>query len=231
MNAPWPEPDAGCLVIAVLGAECTGKSTLTEVLARRLSEDTGWACVQVGEYLRDWCEAKGRTPRPEEQAGIALEQARRIAAASREHRVVVADTTPLVTAVYHQEIFGLDSLDAQAVAWHRRCTFSLLTALDLPWQADAHQRDSPAVQARVDARVRAMLVGAGLPFAVVRGRGPARLESALDAVSPTLRRRAQPGRGLFTRLAEREAGQPAWPWRCDDCDLPDCEHALQGLRR
>ncbi len=231
MATPWPEPAAGALVLAVLGAECTGKTTLAEVLARRLSEDTGWPCAHVGEHLRDWCEATGRTPRADEQADIALEQARRIALASQTHRVVVADTTPLMTAVYHQEVFGLDTLDAQALAWHRRCTFTLLTALDLPWQADAHLRDGPAVQTRVDARVRALLMQAGLPFAVVRGRGPARLESALDAVAPTLRRRAQPGRGLFTRLAEREADQPAWPWRCDNCDQPDCEHALQSLRR
>jgi hypothetical protein len=48
-------------------------------------------------------------------------------------------------------------------------------------------------------------------------------------VTPLLARIAAPGSGLFTRLAARDAAQPAWRWVCETCDVPDCEHALRRL--
>ena len=175
MDAPWPEPPAGALVVAIVGAESTGKSTLASALAQRIADDTGLATCWVPEYLRTWCEAAGRTPRADEQAAIAAEQAGRISAAAQRHAVVVADTTPLVTTAYQQVLFQDTGLDAAAQAWQRRCALTLLTALDLPWQADA-VRDGPHSQGPLDARLRTLLVGGGHTFAVVRGRGPARLE-------------------------------------------------------
>ena len=61
--------------LCLLGAECTGKSTLTQALAEALP------ARPVFEYLREWCLRERRTPRQHEQAGIAAEQQRRIEAA------------------------------------------------------------------------------------------------------------------------------------------------------
>lgn len=230
MSTPATEAPAG-RVLAIVGAESTGKSTLAETLAQRLAQDTGWRCTWVPEYLREWCEREGRTPRADEQAGIADEQARRIDTAAATHDVVVCDTTPLMTAVYHHQVFGLEDLDAAALAWQRRCDLTLLTALDLPWLADGLQRDGPHVREPVDARLRRMLIGAGVPFVVVSGQGDARLEAAVNAVSPLLLAGNPPRSGLFSRLAQRDAAQPQWRWVCDTCDLPDCEHAALRQRR
>jgi nicotinamide riboside kinase len=222
-EGPW--------LIAIVGAESTGKSTLAEALAKRLAAETGWRCTWVPEYLREWCEREGRTPAAHEQEAIAEEQGRRIDAAAAGHDVVVCDTTALMTAVYHRLIFGSDELDASALAWHRRCALTLLTALDLPWQADGHLRDGAHVREPVDAATRALLAGAGLPFVVIGGQGAARLEAALDAVAPLLRRPGPPANGLFTRLAARDAAQPEWQWVCETCDAPDCEHASLRQKR
>lgn len=225
----WPTPQGPGRVLAVVGAECTGKSTLCEALAQALGEASGLRCEVVPEYLREWCDAEGRTPRRDEQAGIAAEQARRIAEAATRCDVVLADTTPLMTAVYHHQVFQDATLDAAAQAWQRSCALTLLTALDLPWQADGIQRDGPQVREPVDRRLRQLLVGAGLPFVVVAGQGPHRVSAALDAATALWRRQAMPRNGLFTRLSEREARQPAWQWPCDSCDQPDCEHRLLRL--
>ena len=211
-------------LIAVLGAESTGKTTLAEALAQRLGVETGLRATWVGEWLRNWCDLHGRTPAQHEQAGIAREQHARIDAAAAAHDIVVCDTTALTTAVYSRLIFGDRSLEAQALALHRRIDITLLTALDLPWVADGHQRDGEHVRAPVDAALRELLAAGGLPWALVSGQGSRRLERALDAVAPTLRRRSQPGRGLFTRLARRDADAPPWPWICERCDVPECEH-------
>ena len=44
--------------------------------------------------------------------------------------------------------------------------------------------------------------------------------------APLLRSRSNTKTGLFTRLAERDAAQPVWQQNCDNCDSPECEHAL-----
>lgn len=218
------------VVLALVGAESTGKSTLAQTLHQALADHTGLNTTWVPEVLREWCDATGRTPRIDEQRGIAEEQARRIEQACLDHDVVVCDTTPLMTAVYHRQVFGDRSLDAFGLNWQREhCDLTLLTALDLPWQADGLQRDGPQVRTPVDATLRELLLGHALPFALVHGLGEQRLASALDAVTPLLGRRAAPRSGLFTRLAERDAAQPAWPWRCEHCDAPECEHRLQAL--
>jgi len=217
-------------VIAIVGAECTGKSTLAEALAARLASETGLACVAVPEYLREWCDRIGRTPGSEEQAFIAVEQRRRIEAAAAGHDIVVADTTPLMTAVYSRIVFDDRSLDDTAGRWHaQRVTHTLVTALDLPWQADGHQRDGPQVRAPVDTLLQELLGAHRIAWSRVGGTGALRLEAALDAVAPLLRRTAPAGSGLFTRLAARDAAQPAWRWTCD-CDDPGCEHRLRSLQ-
>jgi nicotinamide riboside kinase len=201
-------------VIAIVGAESTGKTTLAHRLAdalRRAQHDA----VAVDEGLRAFCDAHGRTPRRDEQRAIAGEQAGCIEAAAARHAIVVADTTPLMTAVYSDLVFGDAGLYAEAEQWQRRCDVTLLTALDLPWQPDGLQRDGPHVRAPVDARLRAALARAHVEHAVVSGQADARLASALAAV-----RRA---------LAPRTVG--AWRWTCAECGDPACErHLLAGLR-
>jgi nicotinamide riboside kinase len=216
-------------VIAIVGAESTGKSTLAMALAARIGEQTGLRCAVVGEFLREWCDRERRTPRADEQQAIAGEQQRRITLTAASHDVVVADTVPLMIAVYSRLLFGDASLVPMAIAAQRGVAHTLLTALDLPWVADGHQRDGEHVRVPVDSAVRELLMAHRLGWSVVGGQGAERLEQAIDAVSPLLATLAPPGAGLFTRLAERDAAAPAWTWVCEKCDVPDCEHAALRL--
>ncbi|UDF34387.1 UNVERIFIED_ORG: ATP-binding protein [Shinella sp. XGS7] len=217
------------LRIALIGAESTGKSQLAQALAERLRRDTGLRCAMVPEHLRHWCEQQGRTPRAEEQAAIAAEQAHQIDAAAATHDLVIGDTTPLMTAIYSQLLFQDESLLTMALDFQRGCDLTLLTALDLPWVADGLQRDGPQVQQPVDAALRRALMGAGLGWSSVGGRGEARLESALNAITPLLLRRgllgSGRGKGLFTRMQARQQALPEQAWFCQNCDVPECEHA------
>lgn len=227
--APWP-PASGALVFAIVGAESTGKSTLAHALCARLADATGLHCVAVGEVLREWCDAQGRTPRRHEQAPIAAEQARRIAAAAGHADLVVCDTTPLMTAVYSRLIFDDRTLEPSAATWQRGCTHTLLTALDLPWQADGLQRDGPQVRAPVDAALRKLLIGHGLGFSVVAGSQGHRVEAALDAVSPWVRGQPSPRNGLFTRLQGRRAEEGNGRWCCELCDSPEHDRLAAAAR-
>jgi len=183
----------GALRLAVEGAESTGKSALAQALAGQLGQLTGLRCTWVPEWLRRWCDNQGRTPLAHEQHAIAQHQQALIEQAASTHDLVVCDTTPLMTAVYSQHYFNDHSLDGYALAQQRHCALTLLTALDLPWQADGLQRDNPQVQAAVDQRVRQMLMSHGRPWSLVMGQGDARLQAALNAVTPVLTARFGPG--------------------------------------
>lgn len=163
-------------LIALLGAECTGKTTLGLALARELGGGF------VPEYLREWCDAQGRTPRPAEQWHIAAEQAKRISAAADRHALVFCDTTPLITALCSQHYFDDDALLPDALAWQRGCALNLLCAPDLPWEPDGIQRDGPEVRQRMHARLRHALNASGLAWAEVTGLQASRLQTALQAV-------------------------------------------------
>ena len=196
--------------VALLGAESTGKTALSVTLAQAL-RGRGQAATTVPEVLRAWCDRAGRTPRPDEQRGIAECQAAQVEAAAQaaDGGTVVADTTPLMTAVYSELLFDDRSLYPFALEHQRRYTHTLLMGLDLPWVADGLQRDGPHVREPVDALVRAALEHAGLPYRMVYGRGPQRLANALRAIG----------------LAPDEP--PAAPrWHCADCGDADCEHRL-----
>ena len=201
----------GC-VIALLGAESTGKTTLALALREALAAD-GRNCVVVPEYLREFCDRAQRTPRIDEQPGIAAEQTRRIEAAALAHPIVIADTTALMIAVYSDQVFGDASLYAHAETAHAlACDLTLLTAPDLPWQADGLQRDGPQVREPVDAKVRAALNRAGVAYSVVFGSGAARLDAALACARRAL---APPPAAEQVRLR--------WHWHCERCGDADCE--------
>ena len=149
---------SGGQVIAIVGAESTGKSMLAIALAARIGVETSLRCAVVGEFLREWCDTHGRTPRAGEQKGIALEQQRRVDEAAAQNEVVVADTMPLLIAVYSQMLFDDASLVPMAIAAQRDAALTLLTALDLPWIADGHQRDGEHVREPVDRLLRDLLL-------------------------------------------------------------------------
>ncbi len=203
------------MIITLLGAESTGKSVLALALAQHLQAQ-GEDAVAVDEYLREWCAAQGRTPQQHEQAAIAAEQQRRITIAAAQHRVVVADTTALMTAVYSEYVFGDRTLYPLALAQQKAFDVTLVTGLDMPWQPDGIQRDGEHARAPVDALLRAALQEAQLPYRTVYGLEDKRLQNAIHCIAAP---------AIFHWPGGPKPSQK-WAWICDKCSDPDCEHQL-----
>jgi energy-coupling factor transporter ATP-binding protein EcfA2 len=151
-------------VIALLGADGSGKTTLAAALAAALTE-RGLRALAL--------------PAPADEA-------------ADDGSIVLADTPPRL---------------AEALLRRRRCRAVLLMGLDLAARPDSE---------RVDASLRATLDAAGLGYAVVYGRGEARVTAALAALAAPL--------GLAPRRTD-DAGRPL-RLRCRDCLVPGCEHLL-----
>ncbi len=207
------------LKIALLGAESTGKTQLSQALALRLREQ-GKRVAVVAEVLREWCQREGRTPRPEEQLPIAQEQERRVDEAASGADIVIADTTALMVAIYSAMLFKDGTLYQFALERQRGYDITLLTGLDVPWVADGLQRDGPHVREPVDAMVRAALGRAGVAYSVVHGSGAQRLTNAWNALN------------LAAQADPSPPGSPAAGasgrvrWSCDKCSDPVCEHRM-----
>ena len=99
-------------MIALLGAESTGKTTLAVELGARAARTQGARVAVVPRVPARVLRPRTAARRADEQAGIAAEQTRRIAAAAHAHDIVVADTTALMIAVYSEHVFGDRSLYA-----------------------------------------------------------------------------------------------------------------------
>jgi nicotinamide riboside kinase len=202
--------------IALLGAESTGKSKLGKLLALHFKAQ-GQSVLHIPEYLRTWCDLHKRTPRQEEQLGIATEHSRQINTATTCVHMV-ADTTPLMIAIYSDLLFGDTSLYDMALRQQRSFDVTLLMGLDIPWVADGIQRDGPHVREPVDAKIRAALVRGGIPYHVVYGSGDARLQHALrclNSVGATPTNQHLPNKPQKLRN-----------WVCERCSDPECEHRL-----
>jgi len=206
--------------IAILGAESTGKSCLANALAG-VMQSRGHHTSAVGEVLRMWCAREGRTPMAHEQIGIAQTQAQAVERIAQG--VVIADTTPLMTAVYSHLLFADESLYPMALAHQALYDTTLLTGLDLPWVADGLQRDGPHVRGPVDTLVRQALEQAGIAYQVVYGQGHQRLNNALLALG-------LPGEDVAASVTRENAqfaiNDGRTVWQCNECSDPACEHRL-----
>jgi len=171
----------GVRQVAIIGAECVGKTELAQRLARKLPG------LWIPEYLREFCDRVGRTPQRHEQAQILAEQRLRedeAIARARAQRLewVLADSAPLVTASYSELLFEDVSLHDEAIVHHARYHATLLLAPDLPWVADGIQRDGPAVREAFHALLQQRLQQSGLPFSLIGGAGGERLLAASAAL-------------------------------------------------
>src|SRR6478735_1233417 len=179
--------------VALVGAESTGKTTLADNLAGHLC-GVGYVVAVVPEVLREWCVLHHRTPRQHEQLAIGKEQARRAIRLSHELEgirgespaVLIADTTPLMTAVYSDVLFGDSSLHRAALAHQRWYDQTLLLEPDIPWIADGI-RDGEAIRSQVHARLL-ILVEQLARWQAVRGSKGHRLANTLASLeSPNQR--------------------------------------------
>jgi nicotinamide riboside kinase len=209
---------------AIVGAESTGKTRLTQDLAGVL-RSRSQAVHTVDEVLRHWCDSAGRTPQRHEQMAIAQQQAHAAQQWLKQapDSWLLSDTTPLMTAVYSHLLFGDEQLYPMALAHQALYDITLVTGLDLPWVADGLQRDGPQVRGPVDTLLRQALERAGLTYRVVYGQGPRRLNNALLALGLE-------GEDSSAQQV-REQGQFAINqgrsvWQCNDCSDPACEHTL-----
>lgn len=177
--------------VCVVGAESTGTTTL----ARQLAEH--YRTVWVPEYGREYCErmqADGvdlwrHQWRSEEFTSIAQKQQTIEDALAREaNRVLICDTDPMSTGVWHERYLHRRSAEVDAIAASRPHDLYLLTDCDIPFVQDG-LRDGESIRQWMTGRFEQVLTERGRPWIKVSGAPNVRLKAAIGQVDRLLQGR------------------------------------------
>jgi nicotinamide riboside kinase len=179
--------------VAIVGAECSGKTSLANDLAKVFAPEMPSAYVP--EYLRMFVDLENRTPRAEEQLSIAQKQQSLEQTIAKELMdqhpdpefvLLFCDTTPLMTCIYSEVVFGGSHPELSQLAKAHDYDLTLFTQIDFPWQEDGLQRDGPVAQTKVHFRVKTRLDELNIPYFNVSGSPSVRLTKTQNTVRSLL---------------------------------------------
>ncbi len=162
--------------VCVIGPECTGKTVLSEALARHLN--TVW----VEEYARAYL---NRLNKPYEEADllkIAHGQLRMEDEWMMDaKKVLICDTNLYVIKIWSEVKYGrVDKAILDLIAT-RKYDLYILTYIDIPWVADP-LREHPDKRDMLYEMYLKELKEQSVPFIEVKGTPQQRLDSALSAI-------------------------------------------------
>ena len=160
--------------IAVIGPECSGKSTLCAAI----KEATG--CFVVDEFAREYlAQRKGRVYDHKDLVRIAHVQAKKNATATGE--IIICDTEVTTVAIWAQEKLG--GIPPRILELEREQVFDhyILCIPEMPWEADGLRENEKDRDKLLEA-YKARLTMLGRDFTLVSGTPDQRLELAIGLI-------------------------------------------------
>lgn len=172
--------------ICIVGAESTGKTTLCEKLAEQYQ--TNW----VPEYGREYCAEKWKDGNitddwcSEEFVTIAMEQSLREDYAARAaNKVLICDTDPFATSIWHERYLNKRNIEVEAIANSRFYDLYLLTSDEIPFIQDG-LRDGEHIRHWMHERFIGALTETNRPWVLVSGTLDDRISQAVRSIDDVL---------------------------------------------
>lgn len=166
--------------VAIVGPECTGKSSLSEFLAKEFN--TEW----VPEYARGYLDNLVRPYNEIDLTTIARGQLRiEEQWEQTANDILFCDTNLLVIKVWSEFKFGTCDPEILENLKNRHYDLYLLTYIDIPWQDDP-QREHPHKREELYKIYLSELQAMNVPFVEIRGQSNDRRKTAIEAVNGLL---------------------------------------------
>jgi NadR type nicotinamide-nucleotide adenylyltransferase len=169
--------------VVVIGSESSGTTTLARALAEHYH--TTW----VPEFGRTYSEGRlpcGRPWRSDEFEFIAIEQARmEDALATLANNVLICDTDPFATAIWHERYMGEPSDEVRAIAYGRSYDLYIVTDVNIPFVKD-DIRDGESFREWMQERFVEELSKMAMPMLVVSGPHDERFAAAVRRIDELL---------------------------------------------
>ena len=169
------------LRIVLIGAESTGKSTLTKALASYFNAP--FSC----EFARDYVTRHQTAVTKEALEEIIQGQlAYESNACTKTSPLVFHDTNLLSTSIYAQYYFRYFPESLQIALSLNQYDLYLFCGDDIPWIAEPLQRDSLPAQKQIQNLINKALIKDKLPFIKVQGTLDDRIQKSIIAVDKLL---------------------------------------------
>jgi len=166
--------------VAIVGPECTGKTSLAQQLAGVFT--TEW----VPEYARGYLDKLVLPYTEGDLLNIAQGQMRIEDEFYRDgNRVLICDTNLLVIKIWSEFVFGSCNPWILTEMTHRQYDLHLLTNIDIPWEEDP-QREHPTKRKELYELYKRELDVQQRPYIEISGDKTERLARATEAIHKLL---------------------------------------------
>jgi NadR type nicotinamide-nucleotide adenylyltransferase len=166
--------------IAVVGAESTGKSTMSAYLAKH------YHTIWVPEYAREYCEKLTEPPTWQDEINmfhgqLALEQE----LLPKANKLLICDTTFITIKIWSEQLFGRSPVEVDEELKHHHYDFYLLLDIDMPWEDDP-LRDFPDMREHFMEVWHKELKALNANYTLISGLGDSRYQNAIAAIDAFL---------------------------------------------
>ncbi|MDH5412824.1 MAG: ATP-binding protein [Flavobacteriaceae bacterium] len=189
MEKKLRQQKANIIKVVLFGPESTGKTTLSDKLARHYN--TVWVPEYAREYLQKKWNNERKTCENSDLVPIALGQMRlENQLAKKADKILICDTDLLETKVYSEEYYG-GFVDPNLDKAARQNTYDLylLTYIDTPWEAD-DLRDRPEQREEMFNAFEKALISHKRPYILLKGSIKSRFNTAIKAIDKLLENRS-----------------------------------------
>ncbi|RUA07056.1 MAG: nicotinate-nucleotide adenylyltransferase [Flavobacteriia bacterium] len=171
--------------IVLFGPESTGKTTLSELLARHYN--TVWVKEFARNYLQEKWNNERKTCEHNDLIPIAIGQMQlENKLARKADKVLICDTDLLETKVYSEEYYGgFVDPELDKAALENQYDLYLLTYIDTPWEAD-DLRDRPEQRQEMFDAFENALKKYDRPYITLKGDVKNRMDKAVNAIDKIL---------------------------------------------
>lgn len=186
MEEKFKQEPSNVVKVVLFGPESTGKTTLSEQLARHYK--TVWVPEYAREYLQNKWNNERKTCEPEDLLPIAIGQIKLENELSKlATNVLICDTDLLETKVY-SETYYLGHCDPilEKYALKNKYDLYFLTYIDVPWTGD-DLRDRPDDRETMFDYFRSTLKKYNRPYIILKGDKKTRLKEAINHIDKLLK--------------------------------------------
>lgn len=187
MEEKFKQESSNIIKVVLFGPESTGKTTLSEQLARQYN--TVWVPEYAREYLQDKWNNERKTCEPKDLLPIAEGQMHLENTLTKKATdILICDTDLLETKVY-SEAYYVGHCDPILEKYALENTYDLyfLTYIDIPWQED-DLRDKPNERERMFLYFKKTLEKYDRNFVILKGNKSHRLQTAIHHINKLLKK-------------------------------------------
>jgi len=181
MEEKLKQEPANIVKIVLFGPESTGKTTLSEQLARHYN--TVWVPEFARNYLQQKWNNERKTCEHKDLIPIAIGQMKlENKLVKKADKILICDTDLLETKVYSEEYYGgFVDPELDKAAMQNQYDLYLLTYIDTPWEAD-DLRDRPEQRQEMFDAFENTLKKFNRPYILLKGGMKTRFHNAIKAI-------------------------------------------------